>query len=112
MKQLTESEFLATFAAPMQHVSIDTAPPFDFWSYFEAIPEADFKGHDCSDGFVDHAWTDATGKFQHVLVRSEEKNAFMVLVLDLSNQSVYGHRFLNLNEEYGIDVDARRKPSA
>ena len=45
-------------------------------------------------------------------MRSEEKNAFMVLVLDLSNQSVYGRRFLNLNEEYGVDVVVCRKPSA
>ncbi len=102
MKRLTESEFLATFAAPMQSVAIDTAPPFDFWDYFEAIPEEDFKGRDCSDGFVDYAWTDATGRFPHVLVRSDEKNAFMVLALDLSNLSVHGHRFLNLNGEYGI----------
>lgn len=102
MKQLAQSEFLTTFTAPMQRVSVDTPPPFDFWDYFEAIPEADFNGRDCSDGLVDYAWTDATEKFQHVLVSSEEENAFMVLVLDLSDKSVYGHRLLNLNEEYGI----------
>lgn len=112
MKQLAQSEFLATFTAPMQRVSVDNPPPFDFWDYFEAIPEVDFKGRDCSDGLVDYAWTDATGKFQHVLVRSEEENAFMVLVLDLSDNSVYGHRFLILNEEYGIALDMISERSA
>lgn len=43
------------------------------------------------------------GNCQHVLVNSEDKNVFMVLVLDLASRSVLGHRLLNLNQEYGLE---------
>lgn len=102
MKLLTETEFRETFSAPMGQVALDAPPPCDFWGYFDAIPRADFEGHNCSEGVVSHAWNDASGRYQHVLVNSEDENVFMVLVLDMRRRSVLGHRLLNLNSEYGI----------
>lgn len=102
MKLLSQLEYQETLVGPMIRVGGDEVPPFDFWPYFEAIPAADFKGHDCSEGFVSWAWNNASGTFQHVLVSSEDKNVFMVLVLDLRAQGVLGHRLLDLNREYGL----------
>ncbi len=102
MKHLDEAEFKDTFADPMQQVEQNAEPPFDFWDYFDHIPEEHFEGHDCKSGGVTYAWTDVTGRYQHVLVDSEDKNVFMVLVLDLQSSSVYGHRLLDLNREYGL----------
>jgi len=102
MKRLNKKEYDNTFNAPMRAVDKDANPPIDFWDYFEKIPVDHFEGHDCSAGLVDDAWTDSTGKYQHVLINSENKNIFMVLVIDLSANLVYGHRLLNLNQEYGI----------
>jgi hypothetical protein len=103
MKLLSETEYLATMAEPMKPLPADAVPPFDFWDYFEAIPSADFEGHDCSAGMVDHAWQHPIRLIQHVLVTSEDKNVFMVLVLDLASQKVLGHRLLDLNREYEIE---------
>ncbi len=103
MKRLSETEFLATAEKPMKPVPSDSHPPFLFWDYFDGIPSVDFEGHDCSAGTVTCAWQDATGRFQHVLVDSEDKNVFMVLVLDLASRTVHGHRLLDLNREYGLD---------
>jgi len=36
-------------------------------------------------------------------VGSENRNVFMVLVLDLGERAVIGHRLLDLNQEYGLD---------
>lgn len=102
MKQLSESEFHATFGEPMRRMATDAAPPFEFWDYFESIPESDFDGHDCSSGAVTYVWEHPTGRFQHVLVNSEDKNIFMVLVLDIPNHTVLGHRLLDLKREYGL----------
>ncbi len=103
MKLLSKAKFLATFASPMQRVPLDAEPPFEFWDYFEQIPPEDFEAHDCSNGAVSYAYNDATGRYQQVLVSSEHKNIFMVLVLDLKSQSVMGHRLMDLNKEYGLD---------
>jgi len=101
--QLSEEEFFATMEEPMRRLSQGAEIPFDFWNYFEAIPLADFAGVDCSAGVVTYVWEHPDGNFQHVLVDSEQKNVFMVLVLDLTSRSVLGHRLLNIGREYGID---------
>lgn len=105
MKQLSEAEYLATMAEPMKPVDTEAEAPFEFWDYFEAIPETHFEGHDCSEGLVPCVWEHPAGSFQHVLVGSEDENVFMVLVLDMKSRNVLGHRLLNLNREYGLDED-------
>jgi len=86
----------------MKRLTSDGSPPLDFWDYFESIPQSDFEGHDCSAGAVDYVWEDPTGRFQHVLVNSTDKNIFMVVVLDVPKRVVLGHRLLDLNREYGL----------
>src|SRR4051812_48338742 len=104
MKHLTDQEFRETFASPMHRVALDSAPPVAFWPYFDAIPLDHFAGHACSGQTVRHAWIDSTGRFQHVLVDAADKDVFMVIVLNLREQSVFGHRLLNLKHEYGLQV--------
>jgi hypothetical protein len=104
MKLLSQLQYQETLDGPMTRVGGDDAPPFDFWPYFEAIPPSDFEGHDCTEGAVSWAWNNASGTFQHVLVSSEDKNVFMVLVLDLRARGVWGHRLLDLNREYGLSL--------
>lgn len=103
MRRLTRQQFLATFRAPMQPIAQHASPPFDFWSYFDAIPPADFEGYDFTDCIVEHAYLDASGSYQHVLIRSNEKNIYLVLVLDMQKHDVFGHRVLDLNKEYGLE---------
>jgi hypothetical protein len=86
----------------MKRVAQDEEPPFDFWSYFEQIPSADFAGHDCSSGRVTYVYRDPSGRFEHVLVDSETRDVFMVLVLDRERHTVFGHRLLDLPALYGL----------
>lgn len=102
MPLLSQKEFRATFGEPGHQVGADEPPPFDFWTYFESIPVSDFEGHDCSAGRVDYAWRMPPGPYLHVLVSSEDRNIFMVLVLDCQANAVHGHRLLDLNSEYGL----------
>lgn len=102
MNRLSEAEFLATMAELMKRMPSTAQPPLVFWDYFDAIPTEDFEGHDCSEGSLDNVWQDPSESFQHVLVNSKDKNVFMVIVLDVANSRVLGHRLLNLNREYGL----------
>lgn len=106
---LTQTEFKATFTPPMTMPPDDAAVPCDFWSYFDTIPPAHFQGHDCSAGEVHWVWRDASGQYEHVLVNSRTANVFMVLVLDLKTLEVYGHRLLDLNAEYGLNLPGAAK---
>ena len=44
------------------------------------------------------------GPYEHVLVNSEDRNVFMVLLLDREAGLVYGHRLFDLNCEYGLET--------
>lgn len=102
MRRLSESEFEAMLAEPMRSVDTGEKPPFDFWPYFDAIPVEDFEGHDCSAGSVSRAYRHPEGRYEHVLVDSDARDVFMVLVLDRPEKRVVGHRLLNLPAMYGI----------
>ena len=77
-------------------------PPFDFWPYFDSLPKEELGGFFFSGSRVDYVYRDPSGRYEHVLISSENKNVFFVLVLDLDLQQVYGHRLLNLSDEYGF----------
>ena len=105
MTALDELTFAASFGAKMERV--DGAPPFDFWPYVELIPDADYEGFDGSEGQVSNVWRSDDGHFEHVLIDTkEDSNVFMVIVLDLRERCVFGHRLLNLTKEYGIDLSS------
>ena len=99
MKLLSQSEFDATQDNPGRY---EGAPAFEFWDYFDEIPEADFKGYDCSEGIVNDVYRMDNNLHEHVLVKATALNVFMVLVNDLSASTVYGHFLLNLNEAYSV----------
>ncbi len=75
---------------------------FDFWDYFDQIDPLDFENHDFSEGEVGYVYRDPSGSFEHVLVKSEDRNVFMVLVLHRLELKIVGHHLLDLNEEYGL----------
>ena len=98
MPKLTVEEFVATRSVPVTRLGMDASPPFEFWSYFKAIPKEDFEGHDCSEGRVRFVYQNEQGTYQHILVDSKEDEVFMVLVLDLAAKKVLGHRLFKTRE--------------
>lgn len=102
MTSLSEHQYKATLSPPMRRLPLEIEPPFDFFPYFDAIPVADFNDYECR-GDITYVWEDASAKFQHVLFNSQDKNVFMVVVLDLHARVIIGHRLLDLNNLYGLD---------
>lgn len=102
MRELSYDEYRSTFDQKMNRLGPDAVPPFDFWSYIEAIPPGDYGDFDCSAGSVDYVYENSRKTFSHILINSNDGNVFMVVVLDLEAGKVYGHRLLNLNELYGL----------
>src|SRR5262245_33530156 len=101
MAQLTDEQFRVTMAGSMRQVRVDSALSVDFWFYFDTISEWDFVGHRC-DGTVTYVYRSDRGRYEHVLVDTEDENVFMAIVVDLTARNVVGHRLLNLNALYGL----------
>ena len=108
--KLSESQFHETFVSPMCRVYQDACPPFDFWSCAEEISPDDFEGHQMRET-VSWVWEDARRRYQHVLLNTEDKNVFMVIVLDLWKREIFGHRLIDLSREYGLNTKPDTSPN-
>ena len=102
MRKLTDAEYQATTVPRPLRLGADEEPPFDFWPYLAAIPAEDLGGYDFSAGEVPYVWDMPSTPYQHVLVRCEAANVFLVLVLDRHERAVAGHHLLDLNALYGL----------
>ena len=103
MPLLDESEYRMTFGAKMLRVRADGDASFPFWDYVERIPSEHFRGYDCSEGSVQWIWRSEDWRFEHVLIDTkEDKDVFMVVILDLVKRAVVGHRLMDFKHEYGL----------
>jgi len=102
MPHISAEEWHQLFEAPMQRLSHEEEPIFDFWPYVETIPLGDFDGYDCSAGEIEYVYRHPAGRVEHVLISSNDRAVFMVIVLDRLTKSVVGHRLLDLPRIYDV----------
>jgi hypothetical protein len=53
--------------------------------------------------FVEYVYRSQFNHYDHVLIPAGRFNVFLVIVADRIHGSVFGHRVLDLNAEYGLD---------
>lgn len=87
---------------PMRPVFEQSEVPAGFWDYFDAIPAVDFQGYAFGQGDIVAAYRDPAGRFDHVLLCSNVRDVFLVVVIDLSVRDVLGHHLLDLPMLYGL----------
>ena len=70
----------------------------DLWAeleaYVAAVPAQDWQGHPAGEPGVPQTYRMRGGRWQHVLVPSGDRAALLVVVLNLSDGVVHGHRLL------------------
>jgi len=101
-RSLNEAEFRSTFAEPMEDITKNHVDVIDIWPYVRAVPSPDLMGHEIYDQFVEYVYRSADNQFDHVLVMTRSSNVYLVVVVEVSNDEVFGHRLLDLNKEYGL----------
>ena len=88
----------------MQDVTETAEQLLDIWPYVDAIPLIDLDSFTLRD--VAYVYLNPTGLYQHILIATEDKNVFLVMVLDVLSKKIYGHHLLNLIELYGLAEEA------
>jgi hypothetical protein len=101
-RRLNENEFKATMTLKMQDITARATDALDIWPYVDSVPFPDLEGHSIYDGFVESVYRSGDGRFDHVLVVTRTKNIYLVVVVEVARDSIYGHRLLDLNREYGL----------
>lgn len=103
-KQLTETEFRNTFRNKMTDVTETAEPVVDIWDYVDALVK-DNVVDNCGfeNKLVEAVYRNDTSTFDHILLPTADQNVFITLVLDLTNETVFGHIKLDLSQKYGLE---------
>ena len=102
-KQLSEIEFKNTFGSKMTDVTKTAEPVVDIWDYVEKLVNQNIVDeHVLENNLVDKVYRNDTSTFDQVLLPTDNKNAFIILVVDIVNETLFGHFKLDLNKEYGL----------
>jgi hypothetical protein len=100
---LAESIFKATTEGRMTNVTAQPGGCIDIWPYAKMIQASVELPQQVIDGqFVKYVYRSQFNHYDHVLVPFGRSNTFLVIVVDRLHGSVYGHRVLDLNAEYGL----------
>jgi hypothetical protein len=98
-QKMSAEAFNDTFQAPMQDVTGTAERLLDIWPYVDAIPLTDLNGFELAD--VAYVYLNPSGNYQHVLVATEDKNVFLVIIIDVKQVKIRGYHLLNMVELYG-----------
>lgn len=102
IRELSESQYIQSMGSKMNDVTESAKPLINIWCYAEQL----LKNHILSEyGFkkqlIETVYENDEKTYPHILLFTNRKNFYMVIVVDMINQTVYGHYYLDLNEKYG-----------
>ncbi|TPG72163.1 hypothetical protein [Hymenobacter nivis] len=98
--ELTAADYSQTFQPPMQDVTATAEQVIDIWPYVGSIPVAGLGGFMLKD--VAYVYRNNSNAFEHVLIGTDDKNVFLVIVLSLAGPEIYGYHLLDLVTLYGL----------
>ena len=85
----------------MTDVTETAEPIVDIWTYVEELTRQNIVDKYVADkNLVETVYRNDTSTFDHVMLPTNNKNIFIVVVVDLKKEKLFGHYKLNLNEEY------------
>lgn len=101
-KELTEQEFKSTMTGKMTDVTESVEPVVDIWPYVEILRNNRIViDYVFTNELVEAVYINGDGSFHHVLLPTDQKNLFIVLIVDILGQRIKGHFKLDLNQQYG-----------
>ena len=100
---LTEEAYQATMLK-MVNITETATPDIDIWPYVkQLVNEGVVAKYFYNGELVKYVFRSEGELFDHVLLPTSNENAFIVIVVDLKAEGIYGHYVLDLAKKYGFD---------
>lgn len=101
-KELTEKEYKSTMTVKMVDITETAEPVVDIWPYVQKLNEQKVVlNYVYENELVETVYSNSENSFHHVLLPTDNKNVFIVIVIDATAKEISGHFCLDLNKEYG-----------
>ena len=106
--ELTEKEYKGTMTSKMIDVTKAGDASVDIWPYVrQLIKNNVVLDYVYEKQLVEVVYRNDQNTFDHVLIPTNDKNAFVVIIVDIGRKTIKGHYLLNLNKEYGLQPKAK-----
>ncbi|MDE6731830.1 MAG: DUF3795 domain-containing protein [Oscillospiraceae bacterium] len=107
MRELSKEQYLSTMSKPggkMRDITKTAELPPELWERAEVLINITPISEDSvRERQLEAVYENDERTFRHVLLFGEKKNCYVVVVVDLAENSILGFYPLDLNEEYGIN---------
>ena len=91
-QELTEEAFRSTFGNAMLDVTESIESTVDIWEYVgELYVDEVVSEYVVANELVEKVYRNDSSTFDHVLLPTENQNVYLVIVVDLINETVFGH---------------------
>ena len=102
-KTLSEKEYKETMGSKMTDVTQTAEPIVDIWAYVkDLVYENIVSDYVFKNNLVEKVYRNDTFSFDHILLPTIDENIFIVIVVKLSNATIFGHYQLDLTKEYSL----------
>jgi hypothetical protein len=100
-KTLSEKEYKETIGYKMADVTETAEPIVDIWTYVkDLVYENIVSEYVFKNNLVEKVYRNDTSTFDHILLPTNDKNVFIVIVVKIGNATILGHYKLDLTKEY------------
>ena len=105
IKELTKKEYKSTFSEKMNDVTNRADAAINIWGYVKLLDESKYylSNYIIEKELVELVYRNAANTYDHVLVPTYRKNIYLVIVVNIKSENIFGHYLLDLNKEYGIE---------
>ena len=101
INELSKEDFLFTMQGGMLDVSEDAEPVTDIWPYANELQTAGILNKIVYEReLVEKVYRNKAQTYDHVMMPTPDANFFVIVIVDLHRESVFGHYTLDLNKEY------------
>jgi siderophore synthetase component len=92
----------------MNDVTATAEPVVDIWPYVEELVHEDLvSAYVFENCLVEKCYRNDAGSYEHVLLPTGDLNIFMVLIIQLSTESIFGHYLLDLEALYSTGAEKK-----
>ena len=106
LREIDRSAFLKTMDSGMKDITKETAPVIDIWKYAKCLLDENLiSEYGFDNRLIEAVYGNEKGRYQHILLFTDKRNCYAVIVVDAVNRVLLGHHFLDLNIEYGLTME-------
>ena len=104
IREITKEQYLQTMGKHMKNVTDNAEVIADIWGYAKCLLERKLiSEYGFNNNLIEAVYINDNNTYQHILLFTDKKNCYVVIIVDVLHRVILGHYFLDLNQEYDIN---------